>query len=200
MRKRYALLLCPVALFAACTSSGSFDRAAVAVPAPSISPPATVVEVPSTTLGAESPVPESLPRESPAPGTLAIEVTAARAAHTATSLADGSILVAGGCVVDGCSTATAAMYLVAADGGSAIEVASLSIARDVHTSTLLPDGRVVLVGGFAGEGQPPTATIDVFDPARRATTASAEPMMIARGGHAVAMADSKLLGRSLRST
>ena len=33
-----------------------------------------------------------------------------------------------------------------------------------HTATLLSDGRVLVVGGYGGEGAPPSASIEVFDP------------------------------------
>jgi hypothetical protein len=37
--------------------------------------------------------------------------------------------------------------------------------RVSHTATLLADGRVLVAGGYPGEGEPPTATMEVFDPA-----------------------------------
>ena len=108
-----------------------------------------------------------------------------RAAHTATSLADGRILVAGGCIVDGCSTATADAMIVGADGRTVTSVAPMSVPRTNHTATLLSDGRVVVVGGFIGEGEGLTGSIDVLDPATQTTTASAT--VVPRGGHAAAL-------------
>ena len=37
---------------------------------------------------------------------VSLDTVAERAAHTATSLPSGAVLVAGGCVIDGCGTAT----------------------------------------------------------------------------------------------
>ena len=89
-----------------------------------------------------------------------------RAAHTLTTLADGTHLVAGGCDVDGCSTATASAYLVGADGAAgATPTADMLQARAGHSATLLEDGRVLVTGGFAGEGTAPLSSAEVFDPA-----------------------------------
>ena len=88
---------------------------------------------------------------------------ARRAAHTMTPVAGDALLVAGGCVVDGCATATATSYVVVADDVE--RVGDLAEARDAHTATLLDDGRVLVTGGFAGEGRPPLTSAEVFDPA-----------------------------------
>ncbi|WP_232496511.1 Kelch repeat-containing protein [Agromyces humatus] len=108
-----------------------------------------------------------------------------RAAHTATSLADGRILVAGGCVVDGCGTASADTMIVHADGRTVASVVPMSVPRTNHTASLLPDGRVVVVGGFLGEGEGVTGSIDVLDPVG-ATTAPAATVA-PRGGHTAAV-------------
>jgi hypothetical protein len=108
-----------------------------------------------------------------------------RAAHTATTLGDGSVFVAGGCVADRCPSATTSTVLVAADGRSATAGPALNEARDAHTSTLLTDGRVVLVGGFGGEGQPPRGSVELFDPKTGVLTTTT-PLAIGRGGHAAA--------------
>ncbi|MCD2443745.1 hypothetical protein LQ757_15800 [Agromyces sp. SYSU K20354] len=110
---------------------------------------------------------------------------AERAAHTATSLADGRILVAGGCVVDGCGTASADAMVIGADGVTVTSVAPMSVPRTNHTANLLPDGRVVVAGGFLGEGEGVTGSIDVLDPVG-ATTVPAPPGT-PRGGHAASL-------------
>ena len=107
-----------------------------------------------------------------------------RAVHTATTLTDGSVVVAGGCDADGCAEATASVEIVD-EGGGIARGPSMTDARDTHTATLLPDGSVLVAGGFAGEGRPPLASAE-----RLAKDASAwaavGALATGRGGHAAA--------------
>ena len=70
----------------------------------------------------------------------------ARAAHTATLLPNGLVLVAGGEDASSRSLASAELY----DPGSGrwSVTGSLSTPRYNHTATLLPDGQVLVVGGL----------------------------------------------------
>ena len=132
------------------------------------------------------------PEPAPEPAVTLGDV-AARAAHTATPLADGRVLVAGGCVVDGCATATRDTFLVAADGRSAATGPAMGVPRTSHAAATLPDGRVAIIGGFMGEGEPVSASVDVFDPETGSVEAAA-PLHEARGGHAAAvLADGRVL-------
>lgn len=103
-----------------------------------------------------------------------------RAAHTMTPLSDGSLLVAGGCVVDGCAVATESVVRLTA-GGDQI-AASMTDARDAHTATRLRDGRVLVTGGFSGEGQPPLRSAEIYDP-RDDAWAHVGDLTVGRGGH-----------------
>jgi len=116
---------------------------------------------------------------------VAWSVVRARAAHTATTLRGGGVLVAGGCVVDGCGEASDVTFVVSDDGATIVAGPSMSVPRDSHTATLLDDGRVVLIGGYPGEGLGVLDSIDVIDPVSM-TTAVQMPLGQARGGHAAA--------------
>ena len=111
---------------------------------------------------------------------------AERAAHTATTLSTGDVLVVGGCVTDGCSVATAETFIVSSDGTSAVRGPNLSGPRDGHTAHALANGNVVLIAGYAGEGRPPLASIEVFD-AESGKIRSLDDLTVQRGGHASAL-------------
>lgn len=68
--------------------------------------------------------------------------------------------------------------------GSVAEIAAMHIARASHTSTLLPNGKVLIAGGFAGSGGEynPYRTAELYDP-RSGTFESAASMTIGRSGH-----------------
>jgi hypothetical protein len=101
-----------------------------------------------------------------------------------TELPQGRLLVAGGCVVDGCSTATTSAYVL--DGVRAEPTGSLRQPRDAHSATALADGRVLVTGGFPAEGQAPLASAEVYDP-RTGRWTSVDSMRTPRGGHAAAL-------------
>jgi hypothetical protein len=101
-------------------------------------------------------------------------------------LGDGRVVVAGGCVVDGCGEASDELFLISPDGGTVVAGPSMADRRDAHTATAVPDGRVVLAGGYAGEGRPPLDTIEIFDPVA-GTVLAAGRLVQARGGHGAAV-------------
>jgi Kelch motif/Galactose oxidase, central domain len=124
----------------------------------------------------------------PSPGPSAelesIGELAARAAHTMTRLSGDGLLVAGGCDVDGCGRATTSAFVLA--GQAVSRVRDMAQARDAHAAVLLADGRVLVTGGFAGEGQPPLRSAETFDPASGSWT-SVGTLGQGRGGHAAAL-------------
>ena len=84
---------------------------------------------------------------------------AARAAHTATTLPSGGILLAGGMTEGGGSLASVERF--DPRDNSIHEVGSLGTPRAGHTATLLPDGRVLVAGGYNGEY---LKSLELFDP------------------------------------
>ncbi len=94
-----------------------------------------------------------------------------RAAHRATLLADGRVLITGGCTEPGCGGFDEGRHSELYDGGHLVSGPTMTTARASGTATLLADGRVLLTGGFPGEGESPTAAAEVFDPTTGAFSA-----------------------------
>jgi Galactose oxidase, central domain len=89
-----------------------------------------------------------------------------RAAHTATPLPDGRVLIVGGCVHDHCDGPAAAdSEVFDPRTGRFTPGPPMRGGRAGHTATALADGRVLIVGGFPSEASPPLATAEVYDPA-----------------------------------
>jgi hypothetical protein len=90
---------------------------------------------------------------------------------TAAMYAPGKILVVGG---GDPPQASAEVIDLNAANPSWRTVASMSVARRHHTSTLLPDGTVLVTGGTAGAGHnnpdAPTLSAELWDPATEAWT------------------------------
>jgi N-acetylneuraminic acid mutarotase len=107
----------------------------------------------------------------------------ARTGHTATLLANGHVLVAGG------SGAADAQIL---DPASATGAASTMTApRRGHTATTLSNGKILVTGGTNDAG--PFTSAEIYDPAMNSWSA-AEPMDTARTGHtATLLADGTVL-------
>jgi Galactose oxidase, central domain len=105
-----------------------------------------------------------------------------RAFHTATLLGDGDVLVAGGRVsdrLDGTVLSTAELYDPVSGTWTATN--GMNKARWGHVATLLPDGRVLVAGGFRTGGDA-LASAELFDPGSGTWTATGR-MTRARAGH-----------------
>lgn len=95
-------------------------------------------------------------------------LSAPRAYHTATLLADGTVLVAGGLNADGVLATADILNAVTKRVELTIPLMS---PRYRHTATLLPDGRVLIAGGVNDANQA-LASAEIYDPAKKAMRAA----------------------------
>lgn len=95
----------------------------------------------------------------------------ARTGHTATRLADGRVLVAGGrdstCEASCPTRFWASAELFDPRTGTFAPTGGMAIARQGHTATLLPDGRVLVAGGISPDLQDTdlASSVEIYNPA-----------------------------------
>lgn len=120
----------------------------------------------------------------PPPGVSGLAMVLPRAAHTATALSDGRVLIAGGCTTDGCGGTPAGGRTELFDPGRRAFVPGpmLGTPRTGHTATALVDGRILLTGGYPDEGRPPLASAEIVD-ASATAVAPTGSMRTPRGAH-----------------
>jgi hypothetical protein len=139
-----------------------------------------------------------------------------RTFHTATPLAHGRVLVAGGSKTavpcmntdaqTACGLASAEIYDSASRTWT--PAGSMSTPRMLHTATLLDDGSVLVVGGVgygSASNIPTLASAEIYDPNTGKWTLTKKPMSL-KGGRALHTAtrlqDGRVLvagGRTLNS-
>lgn len=103
-------------------------------------------------------------------------MTTQRAAHTATLLPDGRVLVAGG-LGGGSGVASTEIFDPASE--SFVSGTSMNAARTGHSATLLSNGKVLIAGGYNGSY---LASAELYDPVAKSFTA-VKAMNAARSGH-----------------
>lgn len=124
-------------------------------------------------------------------------MSTARASDTATLLSDGEVLVTGGASTyhgpKGTVTATAEIY----DPKSATwhSAARMSVARYHHVAALLPDGRVLVAGGWAltSNSDKSLASAEIYDPATDRWTATGSMATGRARGSIAALPDGRVL-------
>jgi hypothetical protein len=90
-------------------------------------------------------------------------MNAERAAHSATRLPDGKVLIAGGFREEGTSEiAIASAEIFDPATHTFTPTSDMNEPRNGHTATLLPNGKVLFAGGWNQQGR--TATAELYDP------------------------------------
>lgn len=113
------------------------------------------------------------------------DMSTARAVHTMTPLADGTVLIVGGTGTPEQPRAGAQLFDPRTE--RFIDIASVAAPRKSHSATRLRDGNVLIAGGF-GPDNVYLNTAELYDPATRTLTAL-RPMTTARTGHESVLLD-----------
>jgi hypothetical protein len=133
-------------------------------------------------------------------------MTTMRLYQTATLLPDGKILIAGG--MDGESNPLATAEVYDPQSGTFTATSNMTVPRgatkpppvtsipipdpDGPTATLLPNGKVLIVGGYDGENIR-LASAELFDPAAAAFTATGNMIMAQRAPTATLLVEGRVL-------
>ena len=132
--------------------------------------------------------------QSPGTFTFTGNLITARFVHTATLLDNGKILIAGGLGPSIPATYAPADALSSAElydpsTHTFTPTGEMTVAREGHTATLLPDGRVFIAGGYGTGPIPQLASAEIYDPSTGTFTATGG-MTTARGWHAATLLNS----------
>jgi hypothetical protein len=98
--------------------------------------------------------------------TISSQLSSRRVFHTATNLPDGRILIAGGSNGPNVLRTAELLSVFSSSQSIAPTNAPMHDVRDLHTATLLPNGRVLIAGGFTTNANSTgsTSTSEIFYP------------------------------------
>ncbi|MDX2004034.1 MAG: kelch repeat-containing protein [Meiothermus sp.] len=129
-----------------------------------------------------------------APGqvTSAPQMNLSRAGHSATLLPSGQVLVAGGCIATGCENGlTASAELYDLERNTFTRTSSMKVARVGHRAVLLHSGKVLILGGWAGNNASNQA--ELFHPADRSFSSAGTMLEPRDGFSATLLKDGRVL-------
>ena len=116
-------------------------------------------------------------------------MTTPREMHTSTLLLDGRVLLTGGLSQEFfLSSVVNSAEIYNPASGAFASTGSMGAARFAHTATRLPDGRVLIAGGYDANGHS-LNTAEIYDPAAATFTAAAN-MTTARSLHTATLLQS----------
>jgi hypothetical protein len=110
-------------------------------------------------------------------------MSTARIGQTATLLLDGKVLIAGGITSGSSSSPLATAELYDPITGSFTVATTMTAPRAGHTATLLPDGKVLVTGGFTDSTLVGTDTAEIYDPAKASFLGTNKHMAVGRWAH-----------------
>ena len=105
-----------------------------------------------------------------------------RLEYTATVLANGKVLVAGGESDPDCGCDPSITELFDPSTGTWTNTGALNFPRQLHTATLLPNGKVMVAGGVNAFGGSISASVEIYDPATGIWTTNG-PLITPRINH-----------------
>lgn len=119
------------------------------------------------------------------------EMSVERAAHQATLLRTGQVLVTGGCAAPGCENILASAEVYDPERGSFEGVARMTMPRASHEAIALSDGSILVSGGWTGSRS--TSTAEIYDPVADSWTSVGEMTRARMSHNAVMLPDGRVL-------
>jgi N-acetylneuraminic acid mutarotase len=118
-------------------------------------------------------------------------MTVARSRHSATLLPNGKLLVAGGYNQNGGGLVLASAEIYDPVAATWTLTGSMSVARELQSATLLPNGKVLVAGGLDAVGT--SASAEIYDPVAATWTLTGSMSAARQGPSATLLANGTVL-------